>query len=409
MNKVELLAPAGNLDKAKIALLYGADAVYIGGKELSLRARASNFSREDIKELCEFAKEKGKKVYVTCNIIPHDEDLGTLIDYLTFLNEIKVNAIITSSITIMLNAKRYAPNVEVHVSTQTSIANSYAATFWQTIGATRVVLAREVTLKEIKMIKRHFPLELEVFIHGGMCASYSGRCTLSNYMTSRDANRGECAHSCRWNYNLSDSKHQINPANEYFNMGSKDLMAIQQIPELLKIGVSSLKIEGRMKSSYYIATVVRSYRMIIDEYYDRGFIKDETIKQAKTEILKAENRLTSCGFLEGMVTPSEQLYDIRNEEPTKEYVGYILEYLPDKLEAIVEQRNYFKCGDTLEFFGPNLNNTLLYVNEIIDNDTNELLDAARHPLQKVRLKVPFEVHKHDMIRLVIQKDIGNNH
>lgn len=404
MNKVELLAPAGNLDKAKIALIYGADAVYVGGKELSLRARASNFSREDLKELSSFAKEHQKKVYVTCNIIPHDEDLEGIEDYLRFLNEIRIDAIITSSLAIMMAAKKVAPNVEIHVSTQTSIANSYAISFYQSIGATRVVLAREVTIEEIKKIKRHTSLELEVFIHGGMCASYSGRCTLSNYMTSRDANRGGCAHSCRWNYRLIKRDKEINPKGEFFNMGSKDLMAIKEIPSLLKIGVSSLKIEGRMKSSYYIATVVRSYRMVIDNYYKNGFVKESIINQAQIEIMKAENRLTSCGFLEGMVTPSEQLYNIRNEEPTKEYVGYILSYDQTTQMALVEQRNYFKCGDTLEFFGPNLNNTQLVVEDMIDASTNEHLEVARHPLQQVLIKVPFEVHKHDMIRVIN----GNN-
>lgn len=408
MNKIELLAPAGNLDKAKIALRYGADAVYVGGKELSLRARASNFSKEDLKELSEFAHAYGKKVYVTCNIIPHDEDLNNLEEYLTYLDEIKIDAIITSSITIMLIAQKVATNMEVHVSTQTSITNSKAISFWQTLGVTRVVLAREVTIEEMKKIKRNTQLELEIFIHGGMCASYSGRCTLSNYMTSRDANRGGCAHSCRWNYNLVKGKKQINPKGEYFNMGSKDLMAITQIPELLKIGISSLKIEGRMKSSYYIATVVRSYRMLIDEYYKLGFIKDTSLKLAKKEILKAENRLTSCGFLCGMVTPNEQLYNIRNEEPTKEYVGYVLAYNSETKEALVEQRNYFKVGDELEFFGPNINNTLFKLTEMVDHQTNEQLEVARHPLQQIRIKVPFVVHEHDMIRLVNSNNIGNN-
>ena len=317
MNKPELLAPAGNLEKAKTALRYGSDAVYVGGKEFSLRARASNFTKEDLKELSEFAHNLNKKVYVTCNIIPHDEDLKGLDEYLSYLGSIKIDAIITSSLTIMLTAKKVCPNVEIHVSTQTSITNSSAIAFYQSIGATRVVLAREVTLKEMKQIRKNTQLELEVFIHGGMCASYSGRCTLSNYMTCRDANRGGCAHSCRWNYNLTFKKQRVNPKGEYFNMGSKDLMAIDQIPELLDIGVQSLKIEGRMKSNYYIATVVRSYRMVIDEYLNNGGnVSKEILKQAKIEINKAENRLTSCGFLNGLVTYNEQLYNVRTEEPT---------------------------------------------------------------------------------------------
>lgn len=400
MKKVELLAPAGNLEKAKIALLYGADAVYVGGKEFSLRARASNFTREDLKDLSEFAHNLNKKMYVTCNIIPHNDDFAGLDDYLKFLSEIGVDAIITSSLGLIQKAKVIAPNVEIHISTQTSITNSKAIKFWQTVGATRVVLAREISIKEIEKIRKNTSLELEVFIHGGMCASYSGRCTLSNYMTKRDANRGGCAHSCRWNYSLIYGKKQLNLPSEFFNMGSKDLMSIDQIERLIKVGTASLKIEGRMKSPYYIATVVRSYRMVIDEYYNLGFVKKETLEFAKHEIQKAENRLTSCGFLEGMVTPNEQLYEVRNEEPTKEYVGYVLSYDEETKTAVIEQRNYFKLGDTLEFFGPNLPNTLYVVEKMIDATTNEELDVARHPLQQFKMQVPFTVHPHDMVRLI---------
>lgn len=400
MKKVELLAPAGNLEKAKIALLYGADAVYVGGKEFSLRARASNFTREDLKDLSEFAHNLNKKMYVTCNIIPHNDDFAGLDDYLKFLSEIGVDAIITSSLGLIQKAKVIVPNVEIHISTQTSITNSKAIKFWQTVGATRVVLAREVSIKEIEKIRKNTSLELEVFIHGGMCASYSGRCTLSNYMTKRDANRGGCAHSCRWNYSLIYGKKQLNLPSEFFNMGSKDLMSIDQIERLIKVGTASLKIEGRMKSPYYIATVVRSYRMVIDEYYNLGFVKKETLEFAKHEIQKAENRLTSCGFLEGMVTPNEQLYEVRNEEPTKEYVGYVLSYDEETKTAVIEQRNYFKLGDTLEFFGPNLPNTLYVVEKMIDATTNEELDVARHPLQQFKMQVPFTVHPHDMVRLI---------
>ncbi len=403
MNKVELLAPAGNLEKAKIAIYYGCDAVYVGGKEFSLRARASNFTRDDLKELCEFAHERNKKIYVTCNIIPHDEDFTGLDNYLEFLSDIKVDAIITSSLGLIMKAKRIAPNVEIHISTQTSIANSKAIKFYQTLGASRVVLAREVSLKEINQIKKNTLVELEVFIHGGMCASYSGRCTLSNYMTKRDANRGGCAHSCRWNYSLIKGKKQINLPSEYFNMGSKDLMALDQIEGLLKANVSSLKIEGRMKSPYYIATVVRSYRMAIDEYYKNNIISRETLDFLKKEINKAENRLTSCGFLEGMVTFNEQLYDVRNEEPTKEYVGYVLDYNSEKGEALIEQRNYFCVGDTLEFFGPKLNNTSFVLDKMIDAKTLTEEVIARHPLQQFIIKLPFEVHPHDMIRLIKEK------
>ena len=242
MNKVELLAPAGNLEKAKIALIYGADAVYIGGKKFSLRARASNFELDDIKEICRFAHERNKeKVYVTTNIIPHDEDMDNLDAYLFALNEMKVDAIITSSFTIIERAKSLVPNIERHVSTQMSITNSKAISFYEHIGCQRVVLAREVTLKEIEMIKKHLILNWKFLFSRGNVSSYSGRCVLSNHLTNRDANRGGCAHSCRWNYILYKGNKKLPPKNQYFNMGSKDLMALKQIPKLIDLGVTFAK------------------------------------------------------------------------------------------------------------------------------------------------------------------------
>lgn len=397
--KTELLAPAGNLEKAKIALLYGADAVYVGGKEFSLRARASNFTKDDLKEISEFAHQNGKKLYVTCNIIPHDEDLTGLEEYLKYLYQIKVDAIITSSLAIMTVARRVTPRLEIHVSTQMSITNHQAIKFWQSIGATRVVLAREVSIQELREIKALSKLELEVFIHGGMCASYSGRCTLSNYMTGRDANRGGCAHSCRWNYHLKINKKLINKHSEFFNMGSKDLLAVKYLYDLLHIGVASLKIEGRMKSTYYLATVIRGYRKLIDEYYASGRISDLSVQAALVEIGKAENRLTGTGFLGGMVTPNEQLFDTRNEEPTKEYIGYVLDYNALTKVALIEQRNYFEVGDTVEFFGPQLENTTLVIRDMKNAETGEDLTVARHPLERLYITAPFELKKHDMMRL----------
>lgn len=400
MNKIELLAPAGNLEKAKIALMYGADAVYIGGKSFSLRARASNFDISDIEELCDFAKKLDKKVYVTMNIIPHDDDLKGLDEYLISLDKAGVNAIITSSLAIMLRAKELGLKLERHVSTQTSITNSMAVKFYENLGCSRVVLAREVNLDQMREIKKHSNLELEVFIHGGMCASYSGRCVLSNHMTNRDANRGGCAHSCRWNYKLFLGKKELPPKKLYFNMGSKDLMAIGQIGQMIDMGVASLKIEGRMKSTYYLATVIKCYRMLIDKYYQIGKITDTDLEIFKNEISKAENRLTSTGFLNGTVTIEEQLYDTREEHPTKEYIGYVLDYNKETRVATIEQRNYFEVGDLVEFFGPTLDNTQMIVTSIKDVLTNEDLMVARHPLQQLYIEIPFEVKPHDMMRKV---------
>lgn len=320
--------------------------------------------------------------------------------YLFALNEMKVDAIITSSLTVIERAKSLVPNIERHVSTQMSITNSKAISFYEHIGCQRVVLAREVTLKEIEMIKKASHLELEIFIHGGMCSSYSGRCVLSNHLTNRDANRGGCAHSCRWNYILYKGNKKLPPKNQYFNMGSKDLMALKQIPKLIDLGVSSLKIEGRMKSVYYLATVVRCYRKLIDEYISTRSFDNKQLEYYIKEINKAENRLTSVGFLEGMVKPMEQLYDTREEHPTKEYIGYILDYDLEHQMALVEQRNYFAKGDVVELFGPTLNNTVLKIEKMIDYETKEEIDVARHPLQKLLIYMPVRVKKHDMMRKV---------
>jgi putative protease len=397
MKKVELLAPAGSLDKAKIALMYGADAVYVGGKQFSLRARASNFELEDLKELSEFAHERNKKVYVTMNIIPHDEDLQGLDEYLKYLESIKIDAIITSSRYIMSRALEVAPNVERHLSTQMSTTNSLSIDYYKKIGVERVVLAREVTLCEIEKIMKKTDVEVEVFIHGGMCSSYSGHCVLSNHMTNRDANRGGCAHSCRWNYTLFEDGI---PGNNFYNIGSKDMMALKYIPKLIDLGVASLKIEGRMKSMYYLATVVKSYRMLIDFYYAKHEVTKEEYEMIEREIGKAENRLTSNGFYEGLPDVEGQLYDNRSEHPTKEYIGYVLDYDENTQMALIEQRNYFLPGDLVEFFGPNLENTQMVVDEIIDYQTKEKLEVAQHPLQLLLIKVPFKLEKHNMMRKV---------
>lgn len=396
MKKIELLAPAGDLERLKIAIMYGADAVFIGGKEFSLRARASNFSLSDIKEGCEFAHQHQAKVYVTMNIVPHNDDLVGLEEYLLALVECKVDAIIVASMHIAQTAIKVAPSLEVHLSTQMSISNSSAVNFISNLGLKRIVLAREVTLAQIAQIKQNTTAELEVFIHGGMCASFSGRCMLSNYMTNRDANRGGCAHSCRWNYTLMNDEKIINDNNEFFNMGSKDLMAIKQIPKLIEIGVESLKIEGRMKSVYYIATVVRTYRNLIDDYYSGKEIDYDFYLE---EISKAENRLSSTGFLLGPPTPNEQLYNMRSEVPTKTFVGYVLDYDEESQMALIEQRNYFSPFEVLEFFGPKLNNTQYQIGKIYDEELNEL-EVARHPQQRLKIFVPFRLSKHDMVRLV---------
>lgn len=394
---IELLAPAGSLEKLKIAILYGANAVYIGGKKFSLRARANNFTLENIKEACEFAREHNAKIYVTMNIIPHEEDFDGLVEYLQYLESVGVSAIITSSMHIIQTCLKVAPNLEVHLSTQLSTINSLSCKFYQDLGVKRVVLGREVSIEKMKEIAKNTNISLEAFIHGGMCTSISGKCMLSNHMVNRDANRGGCAHSCRWNYDLYDNDNKLNN-DSYFHMGSKDLCAIKVIKDMMEIGIDSLKIEGRMKSDYYIATIVRTYRQLIDD------ISNNQLKDYGyyfKEISKAENRLSSTGFLLNDPTINEQLYD-RDERPTKEFVGIVLDYNKETKKCILEQRNYFTINDELEFFGPKLENTKYIVKEIRDIEGN-ILDAARHPKQIIELDVDFEVNKNDMIRLVMNK------
>ena len=394
MKKPELLAPAGDLEKLKIAVLYGADAVFVGSKEFSLRSRASNFTIEDLYEGAKFCHEHGAKLYVTTNIVPHNADLIGLIDYLEDLENAGVDAIICSSYAVMYIAKRYT-NLEIHISTQQSLTNSLAVKFYEDYGATRVVLARELSIEEIEEIKKNTNVELEVFIHGGMCSSYSGRCMLSNHMTNRDANRGGCAHSCRWNYHLFMGDTKISD-DDKFQFSSKDLMAVNQIERLFNY-TDSFKIEGRMKSIHYIATVTKVYRMLIDEYYETGKIAD--YDYYRKEIEKAENRLFSHGFLLGNTTINEQLYNMRSENPTQDFVGIVLDYNESTQEALIEVRNHFKPYSTLEAFGPNLRSTKFTITTIV-NEKGELVDAARHPKEHVTIISPIKLAKFDMIRLV---------
>lgn len=396
MNKPELLAPAGNLEKLKIAYLYGADACYVGGKKFSLRARASNFTLDDIEEGARFAHNLGKKLYITMNIVPHEDDFDDLVEYLMFLEKNKIDGIIVSSMYIAKTAMKYTPSIEVHLSTQASCVNSESAMFYEKQGFKRVVLGRELSCEQISKLTSKINIETEVFIHGGMCTSYSGRCMLSNHLTNRDANRGGCAHSCRWNYNIYDKEFNKLNNDSYLNIGSKDLMAVNYIGKLIDANVKSLKIEGRMKSLYYIACVVKCYRKIIDDYC---MGKEVDALYYSKEIQKAENRLTSCGFLNGMVTTNEQLYNVRAEIPTKDFLGIVMDYNEKTGECIIEVRNYFEKDYKIEFFGPDLDNREFIVDNIYDTN-DELLDAARHPLQLVKLYIPFKVTKFDMLRKI---------
>ncbi len=403
MNKPELLAPAGNLEKLKIAIRYGADAIFLGGKVFSLRSAASNFELSDIKEGVEFAHNHDAKVYVVVNIIFHNEDLVGLKEYLQALETMDVDGIICADMIVIDHIKKYAPTLEIHLSTQQSITNHYAITFYEKIGADRVVLAREVSYEDLKQIRKISNIELEYFVHGAMCVAYSGRCMLSNYYSLRDSNRGGCSQSCRWNYNLYqevDNKlNRISKAEEPFSMSSKDLNLALSIPQLMDLGINSLKIEGRMKSIYYLATIVLTYRMIIDSYYENpnNYIIDE---RTIDNLSRAANRLTSSGFFDSAMNYEKQLYAGRDEHPTKEFIGYILDYDINKKMIKVEQRNYFKIGDQVELFGPDKKFYQFNISKIYDEDM-QAIDVARHPQQIIYLPFEQEVVSHSMLRKII--------
>lgn len=390
MNKIELLLPAGNLEKLKFALLYGADAVYIGGKQYSLRAQASNFTKEMLIEGVEFAHSINKKVYVTVNVIPRERELDGVIDYLKELESINVDGIIVSSPAILKLAKDYT-NLHISISTQESIANSNTVNLFNRLGANRVVLARELSVDEIRNIKKNTNAELEVFVHGGMCSAYSGRCTLSNYLSNRDANRGGCAHSCRWNYDIYKNGNKIN--DEFFQIASKDLNGIPYIKDLIEIGVDSLKIEGRMKSLNYVSTIAYTYRMLIDDIYN-DCIKD--IDYYNKLLLSAENRLSSSGFLGGDIMDESNLYSLVTQEANKSFVGIVLDYNIDKMEATIETRNYFTVDDSFEVMSPNELIKKVSIEYIKSN--NEIVFASTHALEKVIVKTNIVLKKNDIIR-----------
>ncbi len=402
MNQIELLAPAGDLTRLKTAVRYGADAVYIGGKQFSLRSRASNFSLADIKEGAAFAKQYGAKVHVTVNMLPHEEDLSGLSDYLTALQECGVHAIICASPAIMMCAKQVAPKLEVHVSTQHSLTNSAAVNYWKSKGADRVVLARELTLSQLKEVKEHSELPLEVFIHGGMCISYSGRCMLSNHMALRDANRGGCAQSCRWKYRLYDNGKPIHDEATLFSMSSKDLMGARFLPELMQMGIASVKIEGRMKSTYYIATLVHTYRMLIDELLENGSVSDEKMDWYCAQLAKAENRPFATGFFQGVPKAQDHLYGINGAGISGEYIADVIDYDSEQKMAVLKVRNKFDPGIKAEVFAPHEPLRQFVISQIYDEEDMRL-ETANQPMRIVKIPSEFPMSKHAMIRKVIDK------
>lgn len=399
INKPELLAPAGDLERLKVALLYGADAVYCGGFNFGLRANATNFSLEELKEGIKFAHSLNKKVYVTVNIVLHNEEAKEILNYLKQLDDIGPDAIIVSDPYIVDMAIKYT-NLVVHLSTQQSTMNYEACEFFYNQGVKRIVLARECSEGDIKSIRQHVPqLELETFIHGAMCAGVSGRCVLSNYLTNRDANRGGCSQICRWDFKLLDENKNVIETEKDFTLCSKDLSLLSCIPKLIDLGVSSFKIEGRMRSIYYIATVVSIYRKVIDEYCNHKE-SYEYNKEYERVLRRCANRDSVVQFFNKINDETCSYYNGREEVSNQDFIGVVLDYDDKTHIATIEQRNYFKKGDEVEIFSPFHDDIKLTIDKILDIDDNEI-DIVRHPKQIVKIYIDSKLYKYDFLRCPI--------
>ena len=371
MKKVELLAPAGDLEKLKVALLYGADAVFVGGKSFSLRAKASNFSSLDLIKGVEFAHSLNKKIHVTVNVVPEENELSRMLDYVKHLADIGVDAVIVSSLGLMNYIKKENIPIEVHVSTQASSSNSLSVEFYKSLGASRVVLGRECSLEDIKNIISKTDLEIETFIHGGLCSGISGRCHLSDFYTERKANRGACAHSCRWEYNLSSIDNQ-----NTFLFGCKDLCALEFVPSLIDMGVSSFKIEGRMKSLHYIASVVRAYRLVIDAFYENR-LDESVFEKAYLELSRCESRNYGSSFFKGEVFKEDMAYDLENKTANHEFLGYIKK---EDNKNVIFPKSLLFVNEEYELISPSNNDTkLIKINKFYDSK-GEMLDTRHVPV-----------------------------
>lgn len=396
MKRIELLSPAGDLERLKVTLLYGADAVYIGGQSYSLRANANNFSIDEIREGCSFAHKLGKKVHLTLNIVFHNEDMEDVEKFIKDVVDAGIDAFIVSDPFIISHIKKNYPNVQVHLSTQNSTSNYKAIEFFEKEGIDRVVLARELGKKEISEIIDKVNCDIEVFIHGAMCTCFSGRCALSNYVTNRDANRGGCAQVCRFSFDTNESKE--------FTMALKDMNMAEYIGDLIDIGVTSLKVEGRMRSLYYLATVIGTYREIIDRYYDKT-LTPEVMSILQERLDRVANRETSTHYFMKEANWTDQYYTGRSEVSNQDYLGQVIEY-KDNLVKFYE-RNYFEQGDLVELFTPSGEYISFVVDEIYDEDMNRV-DVCRHPdnIYYLKLNTDIEIPEYSMIKIVERRN-GN--
>lgn len=421
IKKPELLIPAGSFENLEIAVKYGADAVYIGGEEFGLRAKAKNFTLKDMKEAVEYAHEHNVRVYVTANIIAHNDDLNGVEEYFKALDTVKPDALIIADPGILAIAKEILPNMELHLSTQANNTNYASLNFWYKQGVKRVVIARELSFKEIATIRARIPMDMDIeaFVHGAMCISYSGRCLLSNYMVGKDANKGACTHPCRWTYNLVEETRPGEYMPVYENergtyiYNSKDLNMIEYIEEIIQSGISSLKIEGRMKTGLYVATVTRAYRKAIDDYFEDPKMYKENAPQYMEELKKCSHRQFTTGFYNDKPDETGQIYDSNTYVRDYVFVGRILAssglsdqkdaYIPqmiaDNRYTLIEQRNKFSIGDTLEIMKAD-GRTLPFVIEHIFNEDGEAIESAPHPKQRLWIKLPVDAEKNELLRKV---------
>lgn len=404
MRVPELLVPAGNLEKLKIAIEYGADAVYMGGKRFGLRAFADNFEMDEMKRAADYVHDRGKRIYVTMNIFAHNNDFKGMEEYIGELANAKVDAIILSDPGILDIVKQVAPEMKVHLSTQANTTNWRSVNFWHRQGVDRIILARELSLNEIREIRANTPreLELESFVHGAMCMSYSGRCALSNYFVGRDANRGACAQPCRWKYYLMEEQRPgeylpiVEDERGSYILNANDLAMIEHIPQLIDAGLDSLKIEGRMKSSYYVATVANAYRLELNKYA-RDPEEYRFDPAAIDELKKASHRPFSTGFYFNRPSEEDNSYDESQYIRGYDFIGMVLDYLPDKGLAIIEQRNHFKLGDEIEIMRPGNPYIKYRVHRILDED-GQPIESAPHPQQKVYIPIDIPLNRYDLLR-----------
>jgi len=392
----ELLAPAGDFEKMKYAFHYGADAIYCGGQNYSLRANAKNFTLEELKKAVTYAHKINKKIYVTVNIVFHDENLEGLKEYLIYLDKINIDGIIASDITVIKLVQELKLKFSVCLSTQASLLNSRAVKFWQSLGVTRVVPAREATREDLKRISKT-GIEIETFIHGAMCTSISGKCILSNYVTNRDSNRGGCAQICRWEFASQDKPN--------FTIMPKDLNMVPFIKEEMGMGVKSFKIEGRMRSIYYIATVILSYRKMIDAANNNTLTKSDEKYYLKV-LNRCANRESTPQFFDKLPGVNEEYWQGRTEVSNQDFLGLVLDYDDETNYATIEVRNYFKKGDEVQFIGPNIETFNYKINKIY-NDQDEIIDVCRHPKSIIKIKVSKKLNKFDMMRVKVFDKIIN--